>query len=127
MIRNAALAIFLFATGITADCQDTFIVRKDLKADWQIFTGESYQVFNEDESVKTIYVGISAKTYHGDYLILTSDFPFSVMVNGKLILDRALNAALPIDSLSTIVSASGLFFAIHWEEERSEERRVGKG
>jgi len=117
MIHRVTLIICLLTTGLTAECQDQFILKKDLKADWQIFTGESYNPFTEKESVKTIYISVNAKSYNGDYLVLTSDFPFSVILNGRLILDRGLNSSLPIDSLSKIISTSALFFAIHQERE----------
>ena len=117
MTCRVALTIFLLATAFTAECQGRFVVKKDLKADWQIFTGESYHVFNEKESVNTIYFSVNAKSYNGDYLILTSDFPYSVMLNGSLILDRSLNEALSIDSLSQLVSTSALFFAVHREHK----------
>jgi hypothetical protein len=122
MKRRAALTIFLLATVFTAVCQDRFIMKKDLKADWQLFTEESYSAYNESESVNTIYFPLNANGYKGDHLVVTSDFPFSILINGKLIQDRTTNTFLLIDSLSKIVSTSKLFFAIHQEKDirRSE-------
>jgi hypothetical protein len=122
MKRRVALSIFLVATVFTAVCQDRFIEKKDLKADWQMFSGDSYSAYNERESVKTIYFSVNARSYKGDYLVVTSDLPFSIMVNGKLIQDQSLNTALLIDSLSKVVSTSALFFAVHQDTDiaRSE-------
>jgi len=115
-MRSVVLTFFLLVIGLTAKCQDRFIEKKDLKAEWQMFTGESYQAFSEDESVKTIYFSVNAKSYNGDHLVLTSNSPFSIMLNGSLILDRSQHATLSIDSLSNIASTSVLFFAIHQEQ-----------
>src|SRR5689334_15953422 len=105
------LILVLVTTRLTAVCQDQFIMKKDLKADWKIFVDDSYKVFNEEEKVNTVYFSVNAKSYKGDHLVITNDFPFSVMANGKLIGDEGMNFILPIDSLSEAVSTSALFFA----------------
>jgi hypothetical protein len=117
MMRSVLFMIFLTTTGLTFESHAQFVLKKDLKENWQIFVNDSYSTFNADEKVRTVYFYVNANLYKGDHLVLTSDFPVSVLLNGKLICDRKLKLALPMDSLSGLASSSSLFFGIHQDQE----------
>lgn len=117
MIRTVLLIILLVAIGLVGECHDPFVLKKDLNENWQVFIGDTYSAYDDEETVHTIYFSVNANHFRGDYLVLANDLPFSVFVNGKLIADEKLNVAFSIDSLKRTISTSALFFSIHQEEE----------
>ena len=116
MKGSVLLIIFLTVTGIAARSQDQFIVKKDLKESWQIFSGDSYVTYENGADVHTVYFSVNANHYKGDYLVLVGESPFSVFLNGKLISDRSSSLTLSIDSLNKLASTSALFFGIHQKQ-----------
>src|SRR5690349_3064897 len=116
MIRRVLLIIFLTAYGLGGECHDQFALKKDLKESWQVFIDDAYSAYDGEEAVHTIYFSVNANNFRGDHLVLTSEVPFSVFVNGKLIADRKQDVTFSIDSLKKVISTSALFFSIHQEE-----------
>lgn len=125
MIRHSlVLTFFLFVIGERATCQQRFIVKKDLQHEWLIYTGNSYTSFNDSENpVNTIYFSVKPKMHRGDYLIIATACNFSLMLNGRLILDQSKTATLSIDSLCNLFPTSTLFFAVH-REHRINSREL---
>jgi len=120
MIRHSVvLILFLVVIAGGAVGQEHFIVKKDLQPDWLIYSAESYKDFSnsKDRVTTTIYFSLKPARYRGDYLVLTSDYHFSVMLNGRLFLDQRKSSTLLMDSLSNLFPNSELFFAIHQEQK----------
>ena len=126
MMRHSVLLTFiLFAIGRGAECQEQFVVKKDVQPDWLVFTEGSYASFNDrGESIHTIYFWLRPNGYKGDYLILKSSGTFSVLLNERLILDQRKASAISIDSLSKIYRNTSFFFTIYQQEGISRESLV---
>jgi len=117
MIRNGlTLILFLLLTAGTTAGQEKLIVKKDLQAEWLVYTSNKYIPFRlSDESVNTIYFSLKPNTFQGDYLSIRSTEHFSIMLNGKLLLDREKEIMLSMDSLKGIYRDPSFFFIIHQE------------
>ncbi len=115
MIRHRVVFTFLLLIiGGRATSQQKFIVKKDLQQEWLIYTGNSYTAFsNLENPVTTIYFSVKPKEHRGDYLRVATIHPFSLMLNGRLIMDQRETAILSIDSLSKQYPSSVFFFAVH--------------
>lgn len=127
MIRPALVFILFLLFVVKTNGQEKFIVKKDLQSDWLASTENKYISFRQsEESVNTIYFTVKPNNFKGDYLVLTSANHFSIMLNGKLILDQIKVAVLSIDSLKKNYPESPLFFAVHQEQAIDQEDLVTK-
>jgi hypothetical protein len=125
MIRHSLLLTFILVViGSGAQCQEHFVI-KDVQPDWLVFTEGSYASFSDSkEPTRTIYFWLQPSGYKGDYLVLRSSGTFSVLLNGKLILDQRKSSTLSIDSVGKIFPNSAFFLTIHQEKEISQESLV---
>ena len=101
MIRPVLMLIFFLVFATKTSGQEKFILKKDIQSAWLINTDNRYVSFSQSaEQVKTIYFSLNPDNFRGDYLVLTSQNQFSIMLDGKLLLDDLNSAELSIDSLA---------------------------
>src|SRR5688572_15737757 len=119
MMRHGLVPfLFLLLIGGVAKGQENFIVKKNLKSEWLVHEIKDYTAYNQSKGpVNTIYFSIKPSDYVGDYLAMESDRHFSVLINGKLILDQKNRALISLDSLKKIFPESPFFFAVHQEQQ----------
>src|SRR5688572_7340621 len=117
MIRPVLMLIFFLVFATKTSGQEKFILKKDIQSAWLINTDNRYVSFSQSaEQVKTIYFSLNPDNFRGDYLVLTSQNQFSIMLDGKLLLDDLNSAELSIDSLKKNYPSSSFFFAVHQDE-----------
>ncbi len=122
MIRySLLLAFILLVSERSAECQEHILVEKDIQPDWLVFKEGAYTPYESDESISTIYFWMKPSSYRGAFLVLKSNDTFSVMLNGRLILDQRKISTISMDSLSKIFPNPSFFFAIHQEQGVNQE------
>ncbi|MFN3840626.1 MAG: DUF4271 domain-containing protein [Cyclobacteriaceae bacterium] len=92
--------------------QSNRVVKKDLKADWLMYSDQQL-VSQSSKQTATIYFFVDLENFTGDHLLLGSSRPFAVFIDGKLALDEAVSVKLSIDSLAEVLEKRKLLFAIH--------------
>jgi hypothetical protein len=113
------LVLLLFLVTPLLSAQDYSIV-KDLKAEWQIYKGERYVPFQENQGeIKTVYFSLEPSKLGGDILRVSSNEPLTIFVNGQLFTTRNTRLDLPIDSLQKIFPVPVLLVGIHQEKIRA--------
>lgn len=117
-MKQPVFVLILFLLFVVkASGQEKFIVKKDLQTEWLVSTENKYAPFSQSKGeANTIYFTLKPNNFKGDYLVLTSANHFSIMVNGKLLLDKKKKAVLSIDSLEINSQESPFFVAIHQEQ-----------
>src|SRR5688572_7532556 len=116
MIRFGLTFTLFSLIGITTKGQEQFIIKKDLHPEWLVYEQDKYIAYNQSqESVNTIYFSIKSNSFQGDYLSLTSTSQFSIMLNGKLILDKSKRSILSMDSLRKNYT-SPFFLTLHQKQ-----------
>lgn len=88
---------FLFLAQ-TLSAQNSF-VKKDLQAEWMVFSEGKYRNYQETDQVNAIHILLEPSRYRGDKLLLEDDDEFSVFLNNQLWIDRTKRVVLVMDSL----------------------------
>ena len=117
MIRySLTLILFLVLIGGTTEGQERFIAKKNIQPEWLVYSHNKYAAFSQSsEPVNTIYFLLKPNNFRGDYLVMTSTSRFSILLNGRLLLDKRKRSVLSIDSLKKISSEPSFFFTVHQE------------
>lgn len=126
MIRySLVLILFLLLIGRIAEGQEKFIVKKNLQSEWLVYTHGKYTAFAQsNQQVSSIYFSLKPNNFKGDYLVITSALHFSILLNGKLLLDKRKKSVLSIDSLRGILPEPSFFFAIHQDHAIEQSKLV---
>ena len=112
-LQSFLLLAMVTSTGV---CQGNLVEKKNLQADWLVFENGNYFSYNNDKAdERTVYFRLNSSDFKGDYMTISDVDDFSIMVNGKLIIDQQKSVTLSIDSLSRKFS-SIMLVAIHQEE-----------
>ena len=119
LFRRFCLAVFVFALPVCAKAQAYFIT-KDLSHDWQVHQGERYIPFaSVNDNTSTIYFWLEPAKYDKGMLRMSSNEPYTVFVNGKLLADAEATLDMPLDSVRKLFKVPVLLFAVHQEKIRS--------
>jgi hypothetical protein len=123
MTRHILAFIFFVAFGLgTSDAQENSIEKKNLQSDWLVNNGSQYTAFQKaDLPLRTIYFSVKPDNFRGDYLFVTDRKEFSLLINGKLLIDQTKKAVLSLDSLQRIFPESTFFVAVHGSENVNPE------
>jgi len=104
--------IIFFILSLSAAGQVNRVVKKDLKAEWQVFIEDRFIPYN-GKPVATIYFAVHPAHFSGDYLVLRSATAFSVFLDGKLLLADVSDAQLAVDSLARLLGTGKFMVAVH--------------
>lgn len=105
-------ALFVSVLNTTAQ----IVVKKDLQSEWLVSDSLTYQPFDKNQAVKTVYVKLKVKTFRTDYFFIESSHPVSVFLNNTLLLDKVSVVRLSVDSLAYQYQVPEFFVAIHSSE-----------
>ena len=114
--RFLFILVFIIAGDLWGYTDKVSTVIRNLEGEWQYYTTEGYLPFTQ-QHVKAIYFRIDANKYKGDFLVIEDEEPFSVFVDGKLIVEKSMGKCkLSLDTLAKLYS-SKLFFGIYQRKE----------
>ena len=95
--------------------QEKFTVVQDLRTAWMTFEKNSYNPLGElpFTGLNTVYFEVDRGRFAGKMLLLESNKPYFLFVNGKVMGEYAGRALINIDSLSGVVHSPAFRIAIH--------------
>lgn len=82
---------------------------------WMVYEKDQFRPFSEEDNgqVSTVYVLLDEREYAGDYIRIETPFPFSVFINGQLMLTGKDSVHLDVDSLRAVSRSAALMIGIH--------------
>lgn len=108
------LFCFCVTHAVRGNDPHTFIVKKDLKAEWKIFDGKKYTSFIENgERYNTIYIQIDPIATPHHYFVIESEQLLDVFIDGQLASSQVVKENISLDSLSKLLSGKPFQVAIH--------------
>lgn len=113
MTRHFLYLVFGLST-VTYGSADTLLLKKNLAAEWLVFSEGSYLPFESSSKAHPVlYFHLPVNVYRGDYLCIESANPITVFVNNQLLFDSRQSIAVHIDSLAHLTNGKALWVAIH--------------
>ena len=95
--------------------QEKFTVVNDLRTAWTTFEKDTYKPLGElpFTGLNTVYFEVDRGRYAGNLLLVESNKPYFLFVDGKVMGEYTGRALINIDSLSRVVRSSAFKVAIH--------------
>jgi len=114
MSRVVFLGFYLFVLHYSA-AQNNFLEKRDLHAEWMVYTGNSYKSFasHNEKSPSSVYFILDTEVFKGDKLRIESNATFSVFCDGALLQDQKRSVDIFIDSLSGLFNKKSVLIGIH--------------
>lgn len=109
------ILVLLFLIPVGSSVRGGHVI-KDCKSLWLMYEGGHYHPIASDhpQSVRTVYFSIAAESYGGQQLLVDSNRPWSLFINGRVVASGK-TLILSLDSLSNLYSPN-LFIAVHGSE-----------
>jgi hypothetical protein len=106
--------------------QEKAYEKKDLRSEWLKYEHSAYSKIGEDYFPKsnTIYFSLEASQYATDRLKISSENPFFVFVNGKLLKEHQGELIWKLDSLFSVVYSTSLTFSIYQHDINERELKT---
>lgn len=116
-MKTLSLRIILFLTfcGVHTLSAQSYVLKKDLRSEWQAFDGAKFMPFIESDDARVFYLGIKNPDPRGEYIRVSAKEPVSVFVNNQLA-GSFRSRVLSIDSLAKIAGEDRLLIAIYYDK-----------
>lgn len=109
------IILFLIFCGVHTLSAQSYVLKKDLRSEWQAFDGAKFLPFNESDGTSVFYLGIKNPDPRGEYLRITAKEPVSIFVNNQLA-GSFRSRILSIDSIAKMAGKDHLLIAIYYDK-----------
>lgn len=122
--RILCLLFLYIHSGVFA--QEKFTTVRDLRSDWMTYEDGAYKPVAAIpfSGLNTIYFEMDPGAYKGSLLLLSSDRPFFVFVNGKIRAEYQGKVLLNIDSLAGAGRSASYHIGIHQRDINERDLRT---
>lgn len=122
-ILSLFFVIFFYSSVFS---QEKFTTVKNLKEYWMTHRDNAYQVLEEIPftGLHTIYFQLDRDAFRGNLLLLQSEKPYFLFINGKIIAEYQGQVMLNIDSLSKAIYGPSFWIGIHQRDINARDMRT---
>jgi len=115
---------FFFYSSVFA--QEKFTAIKDLRSEWTTCEAGVYQAVTAIPfaGLNTVYFEMDPRSFAGNYLLLRSDRPYFLFVNGKIRGEYQEQVLLNIDSLAKEIHSASFRIAVHQKNINERDLRT---
>ncbi|MEX1241304.1 MAG: DUF4271 domain-containing protein [Cyclobacteriaceae bacterium] len=120
---SASFVVFLYSSVFA---QEKFTTIKDLNGDWQTYDESGYMALTDIPftGLHTIYFQLDRGAFPGNFLLLKSDKPFFVFINGKIMAEYQGQVILSIDSISREIDSPSYWIGVHQKDINERDMRT---
>src|SRR5687767_9380860 len=116
-------AFLLQLSGLTA--QKNFIVYQDLREQWMRFDGKQYSLIGDNMgSQNIIYLKIDSNQFPDSHMLVESDKPYFLFINGRLAGEYAGRVLLKLDSLTEVNFNASFYLGIYQPDINERELKT---
>lgn len=120
------LCVSFVALYSSVFAQEKFTTIKDLKQEWMTYEDGGYQALADIpfSGLHTIYFQLERGAFPGNFLLLKSDRPFFVFINGKIRAEYQGQVILNIDSLLRAIYGPSYWIGVHQNNINGRDMRT---
>ncbi|HYC84807.1 MAG TPA: DUF4271 domain-containing protein [Chryseosolibacter sp.] len=113
-MRGVIAILFFLVVSLTYAAGQTLVVRRDLKPEWLVFDGKTYDSAR-DRSINSnsIHFKVNASRYPKHFIRISSGKRYYVFINGKLVEGSDGPLIMSLDSLREQWSETAFLFSVY--------------
>ena len=125
-MTRGALVLFLVLLYSSVSAQEKFTALENLRPVWTTYDGDDYKRLDRIPftGLNTIYFELDPRAHAGNFLLLASDRPYFLFVDGLVLAEYQGEAVIDIDSLARRVYGAPYRIAIHQKDINEQDLRT---